>query len=152
MEDSLKWQAPEYHHYQRSKDWYWAVGIITVSIAILAFVFSNALFGILILISAGILVFYTLREPQDVNYEINEKGIMINNDLHPYLTLEAFWIENRTTEPKMILKSKKMLQPYIIIPIHEDSAVEIAEVLRKFVEEKELTEPASHKVMDYLGF
>lgn len=152
MEDSLKWSAPEYHHYQRSTDWFWAVGIITISISLLAFFFHNALFGVLILLSAGILIFYTIRVPEDVEYEINRRGVMVNKDLHPYLTIESFWLETRTGEPKIILKSKKAVMPYIIIPVHEDSADEIADVLRQFLEEKEMQEPTSHKVMEYLGF
>ena len=153
MQDSLKWQAPEYHHYERSTDWFWAVGIITICIAVLAFIFNNALFGILILLSAGILVFYALRTPEDVEYEINKRGIMVGKELHPYMTLEAFWIETRNNiEPKIILKSKKSFLPYIIIPVHNDSADEVADVLRNFLEEKELSEPSAHKVMEYLGF
>ena len=77
---------------------------------------------------------------------------MVNKELHPYLTIEAFWIETRHGEPKIILKSKKAIQPYIIIPVHNDSADEIATVLREFLEEKELQEPTAHKVMEYLGF
>lgn len=149
---SLTWSAPEYHHYQKSNDWYWAVGIITLSITTLAFFFHNALFGILVLLSAGILVFYAIRVPGNVDYEINNRGIMVNKELHPYLTIEAFWIETRHGEPKIILKSKKAIQPYIIIPVHNDSADEIATVLREFLEEKELQEPTAHKVMEYLGF
>ena len=152
MDESLKWQAPEYHHYQRSKDWFWAVGIIVISIAALSFFFNNALFGILILLSAGILIFYTIREPQEIEYEINRRGIMVGKELYPYLTIESFWIETRGTEPKIILKSKKAVMPYIIIPLHEDSVDEVANVLSQFIEEKELQEPASHKVMEYLGF
>ncbi len=152
MEDSLQWSAPEYHHYQRSVDWFWAVGIITICIAVLAFIFDNALFGILILLSAGILIFYAIRAPQDINYEINQRGIIVGKDLHPYLTIESFWLETRHGEPKIILKSKKAVLPYIIIPVHEESADDIATVLRDFLEEKELAEPASHKVMEYLGF
>lgn len=154
MEDlSLKWQAAEYYHYKRSNDWFWAVGIITICITILSFVFNNALFGILILISAAILVSYVLRPPKNVYYEVNRRGIKINKDLHPYLTIEAFWIETRGGgEPKIILRSRKMVQPYIIIPLHEESVDEINEVLRNFLEEKELQEPTAHKVMEYLGF
>lgn len=152
MQDSLKWSAPEYNHYQRSTDWFWAVGIITICISVLAFVFNNALFGVLILLSAGILIFYTLRPPEEVEYEINQKGIIVGKELHPYLTIEAFWVENRGVEPKIILKSKKAIMPYIIIPIHADDADEMAAVLREFLEEKELAEPSSHKVMEYLGF
>ena len=153
MGDSLKWQAPEYHHYQRSTDWFWAVGIITICIVVLAFIFNNALFGILVLLAAIILISYVLRAPQDVEYEISNRGVIIGKDLHPYLTLEAFWIETRNVvEPKIILKSKKAIMPYIIIPLHEDSVDDVAQVLRQFIEEKELAEPASHKVMEYLGF
>jgi hypothetical protein len=153
MQDPLKWQAPEYHHYQRSTDWFWAVGIITVCISILAFIFDNALFGILILLSAGILVFYVLRAPEDVDYEINKKGVVIGKELHPYLTIEAFWLEtDNNIESKIILKSKRSFLPYIIIPIHKDNADEIASVLRNSLEEKELSEPVAHKVMEYLGF
>ena len=152
MDESLKWSAPEYNHYQRSTDWFWAVGIITICIAILAFIFHNALFGILILLSAGILVFYAIREPQDVNYEINNRGVVVGKELHPYLTIESFWLETRNGEPRLILKSKKAILPYIIIPVHEESADEVAAVLRNFLAEKELTEPTSHKVMEYLGF
>jgi len=153
MNESLKWSAPEYHHYQRSTDWFWAVGIITVCIAVLAFVFNNALFGILIILSAGILIFYTVRPPQEVEYEINNRGIMIGKDLHPYLTIDSFWVETRRGgDPKIILKSKKTIMPYLIIPVHNDSADEVANILREYLEEKEMQEPASQKVMEYLGF
>jgi len=149
---SLKWSAPEYHHYKRSPDWFWAVGIITISIAILAFFYNNGLFGILILLSAGVLIFYVLREPQEVQYEINNRGILIGENLHPYLTIESFWLETRFGEPKIIIKSKKTVMPFIVIPVHEESADDVSAVLREFLEEKELTEPAAHKIMEYLGF
>ena len=153
MDDlSLKWSAPEYHHYQRSTDWFWAVGIITISTTILAFVFGNALFGVLILLSTTILSFYVTRVPGNVDYEINNRGIMVGKDLQPYLTIEAFWIETREGEPKIILKSKKSIMPYIVIPLHDDSVDQVAYVLREFLEEKELQEPIAHKVMEYLGF
>ena len=152
MDESLKWSAPEYHHYERSKDWFWAVGIITICIAVLAFVFNNGLFGVLILLSAGILVFYAIRVPQNVNYEINNRGIIVGKELHPYLTIESFWVETRGAEPKIILKSKKSVMPYIVIPVHQDDADQMAAILREFLEEKELSEPSSHKVMEYLGF
>lgn len=153
MEDfSLKWQAPEYHHYQRGADWFWAVGIITISIVVLAFFFNNALFGVLILLSAIILITFVVRQPKIIDYEINVRGITINNELHPYLTLESFWTETRGGDPRIILKSKKIIMPMIIIPVHDDDVDDVNSILREFIEEKELHEPASHKIMDYLGF
>lgn len=149
---SITWQAPEYFHYQRSNDWFWAVGIITICISILSFIYDNALFGILVLLAAAILIFYTLREPEMVSYEINTRGIKINKELHPYITIESYWLEVRHGEPKLILKSKRNVLPFIVIPVHEDSVDDIDNVLNNFLEEKELQEPSSHKVMEYLGF
>jgi len=149
---SLRWQAPEYQHYRRSADWFWAVGIIVISITSLAFFFGNPLFGVLVLLASIIMVSFVLREPQNINYEINLKGIIINEKLYPYITLESFWIETRQGEPRIILKSKKELSPFIIIPLHEDDVDDVNDILRQFIEEKEIKEPASHKIMEYLGF
>jgi len=128
------------------------VGIITLSLSALSFFFGNQLFGVLILIAASILVYYTIRLPEDIYYEINQRGIVVGKTLHPYMTLEAFWMETRDIEPKIILRSKKAIMPYIIIPIHDDDVDEVALILKEFLEEKEMIEPASHKVMEYLGF
>lgn len=149
---SLSWEAPEYQHYKRSNDWFWAVGIITICIATLSFIYHNALFGILIVISAIILVYFTLREPEIVTYSLNQKGLYINNSFISYASIEAYWIETHGDEPKLILKTKKNFQPIIAIPVHEESVSELDSFLEQYLEEKELREPASHKVMEYLGF
>jgi len=149
---SLKWQAPEYHSYERSVDWFWAVGIITLCIVILSFVYNNSLFGILILLSAIILVYFVKREPEMVTYEITQRGVLINDEFHPYQTLESFWLELQMGEPKLILKSKKTLQQLIMIPIEKNNPDEIHGLLSDYLTEAILTEPASHKVMEYLGF
>ena len=49
-EDLFSWQTKEYVYQHKSADWYWALGIITVSFAAAAFILNNRLFGILILI------------------------------------------------------------------------------------------------------
>lgn len=148
----ITWEAPEYFHYKRSNDWFWAVGIITVCISVLAFIFNNSLFGVMIIIAAIILVYFAIREPEMVKYAINNRGVKINKTLHPFITLESYWLEVRHGEPKLILKSKKNIQPYFVIPVHEDDVNDLDIILNEFIEEKELQEPTSHKVMEYLGF
>lgn len=148
----LIWEAPEYFHYKRSNDWFWAVGIIAICIIVLSFIFNNALFGILVIISTIVLIVFVLREPGLVRYEINNRGLKINNTLLPFITLEAYWLETRHGEPKLIIKSKKSFLPYYIIPVHTDDVNNIDIILNQFIEEKELHEPTSHRVMEYLGF
>jgi len=48
----IEWDAHEYEHRERSPDWFWAVGIISVSVAVAAVIFGNIIFGILVIIAA----------------------------------------------------------------------------------------------------
>ncbi|MEI6528087.1 MAG: hypothetical protein WCO10_00220 [bacterium] len=150
--ESLHWQAPEYHHYERSVDWFWAVGIITICIVILSFMYGNSLFGILILLSVFMLIYFVRREPGLVDYDLANMGITIGNELHPYQTLEAFWVELRHGNPTLIIQSKKKLQPLISIPLNGANPDEVHAFLSQYLDEVELQEPVAHKVMDYLGF
>ena len=41
MKPLIEWDAPEHHYVEKTADWYWAVGIITLTAAALAFIFGN---------------------------------------------------------------------------------------------------------------
>ena len=150
----LRWQAFEYIHREKTPDWYWAVGIIAVAIAVTAVLLSDVLFAILILLGAFSLALFAGREPLLVSFEINQKGIAINDLLYPYGTLDSFWVNDLPTEhtPKLLLKSKKVLVPHIVIPIENISPEEIREFLISKIKEEEQHEPPSQKLMEHLGF
>jgi hypothetical protein len=82
--DPFIWQAHEYYFQAKTTDWYWAVGIIGVSIAIISIIYGNVLFAMLVLISTFALSVFASKEPPLVRFEINKSGILIgikeNND------------------------------------------------------------------------
>jgi hypothetical protein len=90
---NLSWTAPEYMHTEKSADWYWIVGIISATLAVIAIIFGNALFGVLILVSAFTLSMYASRPPHTLNITVSDKGVQVDNIFYPYNTLESFWIE-----------------------------------------------------------
>lgn len=151
----LTWQALEYHHETKTVDWFWAVGIIAVCIAITAVIYGDVLFGILVLIGAGSLAIYAVREPELISFELNEKGVLIERKMYPYATLESFWVEehhNVHRHPKLLIKSQKITMPLIVIPIDEVHPDNVRRFLLNFLQEEEHFEPLSQKVMEYLGF
>ncbi len=103
----IEWNASEHDHFEKSPDWYWAVGIITVTCAALAFIFSNVIFGIFILIGAVTLTLHASRKPRILHYQINDRGIVVDNVLYTFLTLDSFWIDTLHHQPKILLKSRK---------------------------------------------
>jgi len=147
----LKWNVPEYVLREKSRDWYWALGIIALSVIIASILYHNFLFAILVLVASFSLYIYASREPSIIDVEIGEKGIIVNNTLYPYVSLDSFWIEDH--DSKILVKSKKTFMPLIVIPYsHEIEHNELRNTLVKKLPEVEHHEPASQKLMEHLGF
>src|SRR3989344_5061101 len=83
----IEWDAHEYEHKERSPDWFWAVGIISVSVAIASVIFGNIIFAILVIISAFSLSLFINRPPENAHMVIDERGITKNRTHYPYSTL-----------------------------------------------------------------
>jgi hypothetical protein len=151
-EPIIGWSAPEHYHYEKSSDWYWAVGIITATGAVLAFIFGQIIFGIFIIVAAVTLCLHAATTPRLVRYEINDRGVVINNVLYPFLSLESFWIDTLHPEPKILIKSQKMFMPIISVPIEEVDPEDVRTILLHYIAETEHIEPFTQKLLEVLGF
>lgn len=149
----IQWEAHEYEHKQRSSDWFWVVGIITVSIAVTSIILGNIIFAILILIGAFALSIFIGRPPNTLSITVNERGITRNNIHYAYSTLKTFWIDTEHPHKKIIIQSEKLLMPLIIIPLGQDTDVEnLHEKLSMFLSEKYHELPFVERLLEYLGF
>ncbi len=151
-DEIITWETPEYEQKEKSVDWYIALGVVAVSTATASFLLGNILFAILILLSIFGLAMYSAKTPGILKIELNNRGILVNNTVYSYSTLESFWVEEYDKEPKIIIQSEKALMPYIIIPLGDADPDKVREFLFEYLEEEEHYEPLSHKIMDYLGF
>ena len=153
MEPIISWDAPERHYTEKNSDWYWAVGIISFTAAALAFMFGQVIFGILIVVSAVALTLHASTAPRIVHVEINDRGVILNDSLYPFLHLESFWIDPYHNPPKIILKSQKTFMPFVHIHIAEDIDPEsVRKVLLTYIAETEHDEPLTVRLMERLGF
>lgn len=153
MEPIISWDTPERHYTEKNSDWYWAVGIISFTAAALAFMFGQVIFGVLIVVSAVALTLHASVVPRIIHVEINDRGVVVDKTLYPFLHLESFWIDPHNYPPKIILKSHKMFMPYLHIHIHTDIDPEdIRQILLRYIAETEHEEPLTVKLMERLGF
>ena len=149
----VEWDAHIYEHKERSSDWFWAVGIIVVSLAIVSIILGNIIFGILIIIAAFSLSLFINRPPEVIHIIIDENGVTRSNVRYPYDSLHSFWIDEDHPHKKIILRSKKMMMPLIIVPLGNDSDAEkIRDILIQKMEEQYYSLPFVEKVLEYLGF
>ena len=156
MSSYIAWRAYEYQHIPKSSDWFWALGIIAVSIVGASLIFGNIIFAVMVVIAAVGLGIHANKEPRMVEVELNEKGVRIGKTFYPYKTLDSFCVEQHETEigifAKLLIKSKKTFMPLIVIPLAEVHPDDVHEYLSIFLLEEEHHESLGEKVMEWLGF
>ncbi len=152
--NTISWQDYEYDHKEKSSDWFWALGIIALSSAVTAMMFENVLFALLIIIAAFTVALFTSKKPHLIHFEINKRGVSIDTTLYIYKTLEAFYVnEDEHGHHYLILKSERLIMPFIIIPLNDSVSTEdVRNFLLTKLNEEELHEPNFYKVLEFFGF
>lgn len=156
--EKLEWSALEYEEKERSKDWFWALGVIVVTSSIASIIFGNYFFAALLFISGLLLGYFAIKKPDMISYELNQKGLKIRTQLYPYENIKSFWVQIDVTgetklKPILFIKSERAFMPILSIPIDDNMAEDIHSImLSKNIAEEEMKEHPSHQIMESLGF
>jgi flagellar motor component MotA len=151
-ESLISWQGPTHLHFEKKPDWYWIVGIITLALAVVAFLFGQIISGIFVIVAATALVLHASTPPKYIKYEINDRGIMANNVLYSFLDLESFCIPHDMIPPRLLIKSRKVFMPLIVIYIEGIDPESIREIMLKYIAETEHREPLLKHILEGFGF
>ncbi len=151
--DTIEWKALERKGYGHTPDWYVAVSVIAISIAVTSVILHNTLFAILVVLSAVVLFLRTLQPPRTVVYALTSKGLWINKEFSPFKSFESFWVEDSDPEhATLIMKSAGLVMPLLCIPLDGQDPDSVREHLGMVLPEVEHHEPLSKKIMEFLGF
>ena len=150
--EKIEWRTPQYIHTEKTSDWYWIVGIITVTIVLISVVLNNVIFAVLVLISSFTLSLYASHRPELIENEINESGIKKGNLYFPYSEIESFWVESGDRYPRILFKQKHKLSQFLTVLIHTEDAEDIKSYLSQHLAEEKMTESIFEKLLIYFGF
>lgn len=157
-EYTISWVAPEYEHREHDSDWYWAVGIISVSLAVAFVIIGNILLSIILLVGMGTILSHSRHYPKNVEYELSKKGVRAGKTLYPWETLDSFWIIEGHTKgvhefsPKLLVTSKKTFMPHIVIPLSEFVLEEVHHLMSQMIHEVPQMEPPLDRLIRAIGF
>ncbi len=73
------WETHEYMFQEKTSDWYWGVGIVILSIAVITIIFGNLMFALLILLGGFALTLFASKRPEVVRFEISKKDSSVPN-------------------------------------------------------------------------
>lgn len=149
----IRWEAEEHQHIDKGSDWYWALGIISVVGAVVAIIFGNILFAIVILLSAVLMAVVSLRGPAVVEFAVTARGIRVDDELHPYSTLASFYIDEEDPRgPILLVRTQHTFRPLLVVPLPPEIVEEIDDVLAERLPEEHLEESLAHRLLEFFGF
>jgi hypothetical protein len=147
----LEWTIPEYEERERTRDWFWALGVVVATASVAAIIFKNYFFAALIIISGAVLSLFALRKPEMVHYVLDNDGLKVRSNLYKFETIKAFWVEKQSA-PTLFIRSSRAFLPLISINIPADLADPIRNVfLSQEVPEEEMHEHVAERILEIFG-
>ena len=108
----LRWTAPEFNQYEKSRSWFIIAGLITVLIFAWAIFAGNFVFALLVGLSYFTITIYALKKPRTISLAITPRGIKVDEAIYNFDNLKSFWIFYDPPELKEVsLRSKKLMMP-----------------------------------------
>lgn len=133
----MAWEAPEYVYMQKSSDWYWAVGIISLALILVAIFTRNLLFAIFAAVAGFTIALWGARKPKTITIVMTGNGVAIEGRRYPYQELISFWIHyNPPLIKEISFVTKSTFLPYLRVPLGNENPAEIHAFLIRFLPEK----------------
>ncbi len=150
---AITWEAPEHHHVEKGNDWFFALAIVILALVVVAVLFNNVLFALLIGLAGGAMAVSAAKAPLIIPYAVTVRGIKIDDRLYPFSTLDSYHIDEEDHKgPQLLIKSEKKLMPLIVMPIPTDHIDDIEHILKEKLEDEELEESLFIKILELFGF
>jgi len=151
----ISWEAPEYHPANKKKAWYWALGIVAITLVIVALILKNWLLAILIGLGAFVLAIMSSRKPAEITFRINERGLQIGKQLISFDNIEAFWISETDEDEEyheIFINKLDGVHQFELLLFDKKSDPEfLRSTLREYIPEHPMTEPLSQRIAHWIG-
>ena len=142
---TISWSVLTHEHRDRSTDWYWAVGLLTVVGIIASIYFGNVLLALILAVGVGSILFLSIRGPREHDVTLGPRGVEVDGTLYKYPSIRSFWVsiehpEDDTYEARarLFLALPGVLNPHVLIPLDDvDHAEAVRDYLLNYLEEEE---------------
>jgi len=126
----ISWSFPEFHKHEHSKLWYLIVFGVSVLLIIFAIFTANWLFALIIIMIDAILMIMERKEPLDIEFTINEKGIEVGGRFVSHKEINNFWIIYEPPEIKNVyFEFKSKVKPRLTIPLDNINPLKVRQIL-----------------------
>lgn len=135
--DKISWQIPEHDYYKRGWKWYLMASIIAVALIVYAILTANYTFIIIIVIGSALIFFTYDREPNMINFSLEEEGVVFNNRFYDYDEIKNFSVIYKPKEniKKLYFILNNNLKPRLSVSLEDQDPVTIRNFLLEYLDE-----------------
>ena len=120
----------------KTAEWFWALGIFGFALIVFAVLLKNYLLIVIVALAAFIIYSNKNKQPDIVNFRLNDDGLYIEEKFYSFDGFESFWIfpgEN----PEFVLRRKERFIPLLAAPFYESDEPQIRRILAEHLPENE---------------
>jgi len=144
------WKATEGTFKQKTRPWYWAVGIIAGGMAAAAVITADYLFALIAILAGFSVMLVGSRRPSRMEYALYENDILIGKERIPYEKIRRFAIKE--TDPKMLtLEMKNIVGIASMQLANVDWRLIRTELKNRNIDEVESIDAFVSKVTEWMG-
>ena len=151
---TISWKAREFKHYPKNAGWYviLTAGAILV-IAFFIFVEKDIFAAVSLGLIALLIAFFSTHKPEEVQIELNSKGVRFGQLLYPYKQLKYFWLVQDPNHKTVNFHTSALLNSILILELEGQNGEEVRQYLLQYLYEHVETQPTSaQKIMHKFKF
>ena len=138
--DKLTWQAQEFEQPERHPNWFVSLWILAAALVVGAVILKSYLLAVFIVISAGVINIYALKEPHHYTFILDTETLSVGSKKYNLADFTHFWIFERENGNFLVLEGKKILNSHLEIPLANTDTDAAKRLLLNTIEEKEIEE------------
>jgi len=150
--DSITWTASEFIDNSKNFGWYLIFFVAILVIGYLVYIFTHSVFSSIVIFILGIALCYiSTRKPKDINYGLDDKGIVINNTDYPFSAFKSYTLVSEGGLSHIALISVKRFTPNKTIYFEPQDKDQIISLLGEFLPLETVSNDPIDKFMKKIG-
>jgi hypothetical protein len=137
--EPIQWRAVEYIQQNKQPVWYLGFAGVVVVLMVLAIWLMQAwTFAVLILVMAAALLVYSHRPPRELTYVLSEKGLYINDQLHPMGEFKSFGVVKSEQINSLMLIPIKRFRPGLSVYFPSEVGEQVVDLMGAYLPMQDL--------------
>lgn len=129
----LEWKAGARPYKQRNREYYTTIGAIVFLLAVILLFLKEWLLIAVMVALAFLAYALAAVPPEEVVYQITEKGLVVAGKLYLWENLARFWVTERWGQAMLVAEQKQGFPGQVALMLGEQDKQQVEEMVKKYI-------------------